>query len=111
MLLTDPGSAVPDAHAQTHAERVADLACDLARERGFNDRSMAWFCLGARLHGEGTRLNKLPWEIRPMIRHHHERWDGTGYPDRLVGDEIPLTARILAIANGFDELTRSQVVG
>src|SRR4051812_48718163 len=108
MLLTDVGSAGCDAHAQAHAERVADLACDLARERGFNDRSMAWFRLGAQLHGEATRLKKLPWEVRPMIRHHQERWDGTGYPDRLVADEIPLTARILAIADGFDELTTSR---
>jgi HD-GYP domain-containing protein (c-di-GMP phosphodiesterase class II) len=41
----------------------------------------------------------------PMIRHHHERWDGTGYPDGLAGEEIPLGARILAVAEAFDALT------
>jgi response regulator RpfG family c-di-GMP phosphodiesterase len=39
------------------------------------------------------------------VRHHHERWDGTGYPDRLAGDAIPLTARIVAIADAFDAMT------
>jgi hypothetical protein len=39
------------------------------------------------------------------IQHHHERFDGHGYPDRLVGDEIPLLARIIAVADSFDSLT------
>ncbi len=41
----------------------------------------------------------------PMIKHHHERWDGTGYPDRLSGEDIPLGARIIAVAEAFDILT------
>jgi HD-GYP domain-containing protein (c-di-GMP phosphodiesterase class II) len=41
----------------------------------------------------------------PIIRHHHERWDGTGYPDGLKGDDIPLLARILAVADGFEAMT------
>jgi HD-GYP domain-containing protein (c-di-GMP phosphodiesterase class II) len=40
-----------------------------------------------------------------VIRHHHERWDGTGYPDGLVGAAIPLGARIVAVADVFDALT------
>jgi putative two-component system response regulator len=39
------------------------------------------------------------------VRSHHERWDGTGYPDRLSGADIPLNARILAVADVFDALT------
>ena len=39
------------------------------------------------------------------IRHHHERWDGTGYPDGLAGEEIPLGARIIAVADAFDAMT------
>lgn len=39
------------------------------------------------------------------VRHHHERWDGGGYPDRIAGDEIPLGARILAVADSFDAMT------
>ncbi|MGB9832763.1 MAG: HD-GYP domain-containing protein, partial [Caldisericum exile] len=40
-----------------------------------------------------------------LIRHHHERWDGTGYPDYLKGEEIPLGSRIIAIADSFDAMT------
>ena len=40
-----------------------------------------------------------------MIRHHHERYDGGGYPDGLAGDEIPLLARIVAVADVWDALT------
>ena len=40
-----------------------------------------------------------------VIRHHHERWDGTGYPDGLAGAAIPLGARIVAVADVFDALT------
>lgn len=41
----------------------------------------------------------------PGVRHHHERWDGKGYPDGLSGDEIPLIARILAVADAYDAMT------
>jgi len=41
----------------------------------------------------------------PLVRHHHERWDGNGYPDRLVGEGIPLGARIFAIADTLDAMT------
>lgn len=40
----------------------------------------------------------------PMIRHHHERWDGTGYPDGLAGEAIPLGARVIGVAEAFDVL-------
>lgn len=40
-----------------------------------------------------------------LIRHHHERYDGTGYPDRLAGREIPLFARIIAISDAYDAMT------
>lgn len=43
-------------------------------------------------------------EILPWVRHHHERWDGTGYPDGLSGEDIPLGARILALANSYDAM-------
>lgn len=51
---------------------------------------------------------EFPWDIRPIVRSHHERWDGTGYPDRLVGEAIPYTARILRIADIFDALTTAR---
>lgn len=43
--------------------------------------------------------------VRPIIRHHHERMDGSGYPDGLTGEEIPITARVLQVVDVFDALT------
>jgi ribonuclease P protein subunit RPR2 len=45
---------------------------------------------------------------RDVIRHHHERWDGTGYPDGLSGNAIPLSARIFAVADTLDALTTNR---
>ena len=42
---------------------------------------------------------------RQVVRSHHERWDGAGYPDRLAGERIPLAARVFAVADTFDALT------
>lgn len=51
---------------------------------------------------------EFPWDIRPMVLHHHERWDGSGYPHRLAGANIPLAARILCVADVFDALTTTR---
>lgn len=48
-------------------------------------------------------------EIEAMIRHHHENWDGTGYPHGLQGERIPLGARIILLADAFDAMTTSRV--
>jgi HD-GYP domain-containing protein (c-di-GMP phosphodiesterase class II) len=53
---------------------------------------------------EGVRLLEhidFPWKVLPIVRHHHERYDGTGYPDGLKGPEIPLGARILAAVDAY----------
>jgi putative nucleotidyltransferase with HDIG domain len=127
-----------DAYTLGHCERVADYACALARDVGFDDITMFWFRIGALLHDVGKIavpseiLNKpgrltpeertamelhasagatmlgdidFPWDVIPMVRGHHERWDGTGYPDRLAGEGIALSARITCIADVFDALT------
>ncbi|MCC7023225.1 MAG: HD-GYP domain-containing protein [Thermomicrobiales bacterium] len=44
-----------------------------------------------------------------VIRHHHERWDGSGYPDGLAGEKIPLGARIIAVADAFDAMTSDRI--
>src|SRR5262249_52940042 len=44
-------------------------------------------------------------EIATIVRHHHERVDGVGYPDGLVGDKIPLLSRIIAVADAYDAMT------
>jgi putative nucleotidyltransferase with HDIG domain len=48
---------------------------------------------------------EFPWDVRPLVESHHERWDGGGYPAGLAGEEIPLTARVLCIADVYDALT------
>jgi putative nucleotidyltransferase with HDIG domain len=47
----------------------------------------------------------FPWAIAPIVRHHHEHWDGAGYPAGLRGEEIPLLARILAAADACEAMT------
>lgn len=55
--------------------------------------------LGARIL-TSTAMSEIP----PWVRHHHERWDGTGYPDGLAGEAIPLGARIIAVVEAYDSL-------
>ncbi len=45
-----------------------------------------------------------PWDVAGMIKHHHEKYDGTGYPDHLVGDQIPIGSRIISVAETYDSL-------
>ena len=127
-----------DAYTLGHCERVADLACAIATDYGFDPTTMFWFRVGALLHDVGKIvvpsdiLNKagpldpeeraimerhpvagvellhevdFPWDVLPMIRGHHERWDGHGYPDGLAGESIPLAARMLCVADVYDALT------
>lgn len=47
----------------------------------------------------------LPFAVAPIVRHHHESWDGTGYPDGIAGEAIPVGSRILAVVDCFDALT------
>ena len=51
---------------------------------------------------------EFPWDIKPMIRWHHEKLDGTGYPDRLRGDEIPVAAQVICVVDVFDALTTTR---
>jgi hypothetical protein len=46
-----------------------------------------------------------PYPVAPLVKHHHERWDGAGYPDGLKGDQIPFGSRIIHIAEAFDAMT------
>jgi len=50
----------------------------------------------------------LPKLIHQVVRHHHERWDGSGYPDRLSGTNIPAAARLFAIADSIDAMTATR---
>ena len=127
-----------DAYTQGHCERVADLACALARRAGVEENVIFWFRVGALLHDVGKIvisseiLNKaeqltadewdvmklhpgagadilkeinFPYDVNAIVRHHHENWDGSGYPDGLSGERIPLWARIVCLADVYDALT------
>ena len=61
---------------------------------------------GAEIAGKALDPEQLSW-----VRHHHERWDGAGYPDRLSGDLIPAGARLLALAEAWDSMTSSRLYG
>lgn len=56
---------------------------------------------GARL----TRKLRMPEKVHDAVRHHHERWDGSGYPDGLAGEAIPLSARVVCVVDVYDALT------
>ncbi len=60
----------------------------------------------------GAEMVEKLWMYRPwvpVIHHHHERWDGKGYPDGLAGEDIPLGARIIAVADAYDAMTTDRV--
>jgi len=78
-VLNKPGKLTPEERAQMESHPVAGV--ELLKDVEF------------------------PWDVLPMVRSHHERWDGHGYPDRLTAEEIPLNARVLALADVFDALT------
>jgi diguanylate cyclase (GGDEF)-like protein/putative nucleotidyltransferase with HDIG domain len=46
----------------------------------------------------------FPYPVIPIVRHHHEQWDGRGYPDKLRGEQIPITARIISVVDCFDSI-------
>lgn len=60
--------------------------------------------IGERLCGELRALRP----VRAIVRHHHERLDGTGYPDGLRGDQIPITAQIIGVVDGYDAMTTTR---
>jgi putative nucleotidyltransferase with HDIG domain len=60
--------------------------------------------LGARM----CELAGAPAETTAIVRHHHERWDGIGYPNSLAGDSIPLAARVLAVCDAIDAMTSAR---
>ncbi len=94
-LLHDVGKiGVPD-HVLKKAERLTK------EERQIMNSHPV---LGAEIIFPVTRLAR---EV-PIIRHHHEWFNGSGYPDRLIGDEIPLLARILHVADAFEAMTAAR---
>jgi putative nucleotidyltransferase with HDIG domain len=50
----------------------------------------------------------FPWTVKPIIRSHHEKVDGSGYPDGLRGDEVPLYAQVVCVADVYDAMTSAR---
>jgi len=122
-----------DAHLNYHAghgQRVAEYANRIGRELGLDDHRLQRLHFGALLHDIGMlkldrnqqmnprtcsrhtvlgfrMLDRIRvWkDIAPVVHHHHEWWDGSGYPEGLSGEAIPLEARIVAMADAFDTIT------
>ncbi len=104
-----------------HSRRVATYAQRLARYLGWSRREAYDLALAALVHDLGKTwiaIERHPaigagiligCDVHPFyvetVLHHHEAWDGSGYPSGLHGEEIPLSARILAVADVYDALT------
>ena len=113
-----------------HGQRVAQLANRLGRSVGLDDATLERVHFAALLHDIGmlkldrdqqmTRAScdkhcvlgsrmlsriRLWRHLAPIVYHHHEWWDGTGYPDGLAGSAIPLESRIIALCDAVDSMT------
>ncbi len=85
---------IPDAILQKPGRLTAEEQRDMQRHPALGERI-------ARPLGSAS-------DLLPIVRHHHESYDGSGYPDGHRGQEIPLPARIVAIADAFDALTSTR---
>lgn len=115
----EPGS-------QGHIIRVTRLTTAMARELNITGKDYENIWYGSYFHDIGKLLLgtsvivrndkrhpvvgsnmlakiKVLEKTAPLVRYHHERWDGSGFPDHLVGEQIPIGARILALAEDFEE--------
>ena len=115
-----------------HIPRVRVLAEGLARKVAYPEDQMEGLKAAALLHDILSKPGKLtaaeyakvmihpvigadilsnvefPYEVVPIVKHHHERYDGTGYPSGLKGEEIPFGARILTIVDCYEALTTNR---
>ena len=135
--MTDLVIAALDTHIEYragHASRVAEVANRVGRTMGLEERALHDLHFGALLHDIGmlkipARHQRDPKHFRkhpltgfkmlsrirvwqdaaPIVGQHHERMDGTGYPDGLVGDDICLGARILAACDAWDAMRTNDV--
>ena len=91
-LLHDIGKIAIDDHILRKPGRLADHEFDTMKTHVVRGAEIIQMIPG------------LAWAL-PVVRGHHERWDGRGYPDGLAGEDIPLTARVVGVADAFDAMT------
>jgi len=127
-----------DPLSRGHSERVATYASGIAQAIGLSRSRNRRVQLAALLHNIGSiflspeelskdndlEVDKKHIELAskllekmqgmsfllPAVKHHRERWDGKGYPSGLAGEDIPLEARIISVANDFDKLIEAAAV-
>ncbi|HMN63025.1 MAG TPA: HD domain-containing protein, partial [Anaerolinea sp.] len=110
-----------DHETETHTQRVSTISLSIGKELGLSPEDLTVLKRGALLHDIGKigisdnilrksgQLDSSEWNLMQkhpsIIANHHERWNGSGYPNGLVGEEIPLLARIFIVADVYDALT------
>ncbi len=131
-----------DRYTSGHSMRVAEVACLIAEELGWNDEQISELRFQGMMHDIGKigvpdsvlnkpgRLNSIEFElvqshttvgsdilknvtsipgVEKAARHHHERFDGNGYPDHLKGEDIPINARIIGVADAYDAMNSDRI--
>jgi HD-GYP domain-containing protein (c-di-GMP phosphodiesterase class II) len=125
------GSSIESSDTYTfgHSSRVAEYAVAIATAFGMAESDLTAIRVPHELLNKPDRLTvaefeiikqhpvygvellasvDFPWDVKPIVRWHHEKIDGSGYPDALRGDEIPLSAQIIGIADVYDALTTAR---
>jgi HAMP domain-containing protein len=114
-----------DPYTRGHSQRVAQISLEIAKEMGVSPTDQQKINIAALLHDVGKigiedMILKKPGQLTdeeygqlkdvvPGIQYHHERLDGSGYPEGLAGNQIPLLARIIAVADTFDAMTTDRL--
>jgi len=108
------GLSGDDAHMVFLAGRLHDIGkCAIRNEvllkpGALDEDERAHMCIHPEVGGSMLASFSLFRECARYVRGHHERWDGKGYPDGLIGEAIPLGARIIAVADSFDAMTTTR---
>jgi HD-GYP domain-containing protein (c-di-GMP phosphodiesterase class II) len=113
-LALEVGLSGDEAHLVFLAGRLHDIGkCAIKNEvllkpSALSSEEFEHMCIHPEVGGSMVASFSLFKECARYVRGHHERWDGTGYPDQLQGENIPLGARIISVADAFDAMTTTR---